>query len=121
MAEHEPLSPAGKAGFGAACAVCCTVPMLVLAGVLSLSAVLAGGATIGALALVMGVAAVVIRGRTSVPALARRALAAGGIVASAAGLADPGSSWSTAAVVIGVALLAVAALLVLPEAAPVRR
>ena len=121
MAEHESLTPAGKAGFGAACAVCCTLPMLVLAGGLSLSTVLAGGATIGALALVVGIAVVVIRRRASLPAVARRAVAGGGIVASAAGLADPGSSWSTAGIAIGVALLAAAALLVLPEAAAVRR
>lgn len=121
MAEDDALSPAGKAGFGVACAVCCAIPMLILAGVLSLSAALAGGATLGALALVIGVAVAVIRRRASLPAAARRAMAVGGVLLSALGLAGAGSAWSTGTTVAGVALLAAAALLVLPEATSLRR
>ena len=121
MVEHDSLSPVGKAGSDVACALCCAGPMLVVTGVLSLSAVLAGAATFGALALVLGVAAAVIRRSASFPAAARRAVAAGGLVASAAGLCGAGSAWRTGAIVVGVALLAAAALLVLPEAASVRR
>lgn len=48
----EELSTKGKAGFGLACAVCCAVPMLVLAGVVSLGAVALGGLGVGAVVLV---------------------------------------------------------------------
>ena len=119
MDRNESPSVAGKAGFGVACAVCCGVPMLVVIGVVSLSAALAGSAALGSLALVIGTAFVVIRRRpASIPRMARRSVAAAGAATSAAGLAlGVSSTWAPMLTSVGVALLAAAALMALPEPA----
>lgn len=48
----EPQSHWRRAAFGVACVACCTVPMLVVAGALSLGAFAFGGVAMGSVAVV---------------------------------------------------------------------
>lgn len=118
MTETE-LTPRGKAGMGAACAVCCAVPMLVIAGVVSLTAVAAVGITGGSVALVAVTTWAFWRRRLPVvPPRARLAMGAAGAAATALGIGIAGSDqdvrrWLVSA---GVAVLACTALLALGDA-----
>ena len=115
MTSDEP-SVRARAGFGAACTVCCALPMLVVTGVVSLAAVAAIGAAVGS-----SVAVVLVTWAFSaerLPALGRwrRAIIATvGVIASAVGLTkiDASPDSGRALVVIGVALLTTTAMLAL--------
>ena len=109
----DDLTWRGKLGFGGACAVCCVVPMLILAGVVSAGTALTGGAALGSLALVgMGVLAVVSGRGPQVTGPVRLAIAVGGLGLATTGLIvlrdslNPGRSL----VSVGLAVLALAAL-----------
>lgn len=109
----DDLSWRGKLGFGGACAVCCAVPMLILGGVVSTGAALAGGAAVGSLALVvLGVFAVVSGRVPPITTRGRGALAAGGLALATAGLIVLRDSESTgrSLVAMGLAVLALVAL-----------
>lgn len=117
MAEPE-LTTRGKVGMGAACAVCCGVPMLVIVGAVSLSAVAAVGIVGGAVALVAVATWAFWRRRlppTTLPGrLAMGAVGAGaaGVGIGIAGSAQDVSRWL---VLAGVAVLACTALLALDD------
>jgi hypothetical protein len=115
----DDLTWRGKLGFGGACAVCCAAPMLVVAGVVSTGAALAGGAAIGSLALVGLTTFRMVSGRApQVTGPVRFAVAAAGLALAAGGLVvlresvSPGRSL----VSMGVAALASAAVLGLASA-----
>jgi hypothetical protein len=115
MASDE-TSVRAKAGFGAACTVCCALPMFVVTGVVSLAAVTAIGAAVGSIVAVVLVTWAFSVGR--LPALGRwrRAIIATvGVIASAVGLTkiDASPDSGRALVVIGVALLTTTAMLAL--------
>jgi hypothetical protein len=118
--SDDDLTGAGRAGLGAACVVCCVAPMLVLAGVVSLAALLAGGVALGSVALVGS--AVWVLHRQRIPKLgraARAAVGAVGVLLALVGLATiDGSSTSLGRSLVssGVALLACAAVLSLAAA-----
>lgn len=110
----DDLTWRGKLGFGGACAVCCGLPMLVVAGVVSTGAALAGGAAVGSLALVSMAALGMMSGRVPrVIGPVRLVVAVAGLGLGTAGLlvlresVSPGRSL----VSIGVAVLASAAVL----------
>lgn len=119
MADGE-LTGTGKAGFGAACVLCCAAPMLVIAGVVSFASLLAGGIAVGSVVLV-GLSVWALH-RRRVPPLrtaTRGAVATAGAVLALAGLVtiDESSSTGRSLVSAGVALLACAAVLTLASAA----
>lgn len=107
-----------KAGLGAACAVCCVIPMLVVTGVITGAAFAAGGAVFAALALVVVATVLVARGRanTIAPSVRLWLFAAGGAGAFA-GLWGLSASRPGAPLVVAlsVATLATAALLALAQ------
>lgn len=111
----------GKLGFGGACAVCCAVPMLVLAGVVSTGAAFAGGAPIGSLLLVGLALLGVVAGRAPrgtgrvrlIVSVIGLGLAATGLLA----LRDS-SAAGRPLVSMGLAVLALAALLALVPDTP---
>lgn len=115
MATSEPTGRA-KAGFGLACAACCGIPVLVVAGVLSVAAAVAIGVTAGSLMLIAWgmwalwrgrMPAVGVRGRVAVALVGTAASAVGLVVGG--GQPEVGRSLTTA----GIAVLAVAALMAL--------
>ena len=119
MSDHE-LTGAGRAGFGAACVVCCGAPMLVLAGVVSLASLLAGGVAVGCVVLIGW--AVWALHRQRIPRFGRAvrlAVGAAGLLLALVGIVtiDGDSSIGRSLVSIGVALLACAAVLALATAA----
>lgn len=114
--DTSDLTPKGKAGFGAACAVCCALPMLVLAGVLSLGALAVGGALVGSVVLVAATAYGVLSGRIgATPRVARLTGAAATATAAVAGVATSSTATARALTAVGVAVLAAAALLALAD------
>lgn len=114
----------GKAAFGAACVVCCAVPMLVVLGVISVGTFIVGGAAVGAAVAVAALAyAVASKRLTTAPATTRRALAIAGGVLALFGLWAAAAETRFAAPLLAVAVAALAgsALLVLVGAPPARR
>ena len=120
MALHDDveLKTGGKVVFGAACAVCCVVPVLVIAGVLTLGALIVGGLAIGAAVAIVALAILVgtRRVRSSAP-MVRLALFAVGGAGAVAGLWGLSTDRTGAApvVVVALAALAAAALLTVAE------
>lgn len=108
----------GRAGMGAACAACCALPMLVVVGVVSAGALVAGGVTVASVGAVATLAfAVSTRRIGPTPSILRRALFAGGGAAAFAGLwAVDRSDDATVVLAAAVGLLASAALLALADA-----
>ncbi len=103
-----------RAGVVAACAVCCGIPMLVLAGAISAGAVLTSGMVAGSLLVVFATTMALVGGR--LPASADRwqlALFAIGGAASFAGIWGAANQRAQAYLMIsvGIAALAAAALL----------
>lgn len=118
MNDMEDLGPGGKTAFGAACVVCCAVPMLVVLGVLSVGAALTGGVTLGAAAGVAGLTWAVASRRVAVtPPVWRYGAVAAGLALTAVGLSSGAAGETQRAVLAaGVGLLAAAALLALGAA-----
>lgn len=112
------------AGVALACAACCAVPMLVIAGVVSIGALAAGVPSLLAAVAVVILAVRVAQGRgPAMPNGAAVAATAGGVVLAGLGLAsarrgDDGQA--VALVVIGVGLLACVALVRLANAVQVQ-
>ena len=106
-----------RVGTGLACAVCCGLPMLVVAGVVSVSALVSAGAVGGALALVAMTTYAVLTGRVgATPRRWRLVLAGVGLGAALSGLAVAESRSSAAVLLgVGVSVLAAAALLALAD------
>lgn len=112
----QSLSPAGRAGLGAACVACCAGPMLLLAGVVSVGAFVTGGVALGSVG-VVGMAALAVHRRWigSTSPWLRLAIGAIGVLLSGIGLAvlddsrDAGRSFVSA----GLAALACAGMLAL--------
>lgn len=114
--DTSDLTPKGKAGFGAACAVCCALPMLVLVGVLSVGALAVGGGLVGSVVLVAATTYGVLSGRIrATPRVARLAGAAVGATAALASLATGSTAAARALAAVGIALVAAAALLALAD------
>lgn len=112
MADDE-LTGAGKAGFGAACVVCCVAPLLVVAGVVSLASLLTGGIALGSVVLI-GLSVWALH-RQTIPLLPRAVRAgagAVGVLLALIGLAtiDGSSSVGRSLVTAAVALLACTAI-----------
>ena len=110
------VGKAGKAGMGAACVVCCAVPMVVLTGVVSVAAALSAGLAAGAVVLVLATAFLVSTGRlASLPDPVRWVLAAAGGVSAFVGLwsLDDDTTTRRAVLIGAVGLLATAGLLAL--------
>lgn len=118
MSDASSRSFLQKVGLGAACAACCVIPMLAVAGVITGAAFAAGGAVLAALALVIVAAVLVAKGRADAiaPSIRLWLVAAGGAGAFA-GLWGLSGSRSGAPIVIAlsVAVLATAALLALVQ------
>ena len=124
MGANDDIGVGGKVAFGAACALCCALPTLVLAGVLTTSALVLGGIVIGG-----GVAVVVLtilvstrRVRAS-SSLVRLSLFTVGGAGAFAGLwgAWTGRNEAASLLVVAVAALSAAALLALAAAQPAPR
>lgn len=108
-----------RAGAAAACVACCAVPMLVIAGVVSLGTAVVAGTTAAAVVAVAGGMWAFWRHRLPVtPLAARLGLAGAGILVAAFGLSrgEPLDGTARSAVAMGVAGLAGAALLALTAA-----
>lgn len=105
------------AAFGAACAVCCGVPMLVVLGVVSLGAALLGGVAVAAVLGLSGLCYILIRRRLGpFPPAVSRGLGVIGIGLGGVGLWLAGSSQPAAPKVLILALAVLgAALLVLAD------
>ena len=107
------------AGMGVACGICCSVPMLLATGALTLGATAFAGVATGGVMAVVATAYLVVRGRA--PALPAVALLAALVVGAALsawglfGLADGADRAETGAVATGLALMACVALLRLPN------
>ena len=115
------LSWRGKLGFGGACAVCCAVPMLIVAGVVSTGAAFAGGAAIGSLLLVgLGLLGVVTGRAPRSTGPVRLIVSVVGVGLAATGLlALRGSSAAGRPLVsVGLGVIALAALLALVPDTP---
>ena len=113
------LETGGKVAFGAACAVCCGLPMLVIAGVLTGGALIVGGVVVGAVSAVIVLAVLVgtRRLRASAPVVRLALFAAGGAGAVAGLWGLWGDRTGAAPIVVGaVGALASAALLTLADA-----
>ncbi len=113
------LSARGKAAYGALCAACCGLPMLVILGIVSVGVAFTVGAAVAAATAVVAVAYLVARRRlVRVPAMARWMLTIGGTTLSGLGLWLARQSADAAPAVLSVALaaLAAAALLALSAA-----
>lgn len=107
-------SVGARFGTGVACAVCCGLPMLVVAGVVSISALLSIGAVAGSVAFVALTTFAVLTGRVSqTPRRWRHMLTGAGLAVALSGLvvADGSRSLATALAAVGVSVLAAAALL----------
>lgn len=120
MAGCNPSGRA-KAGFGAACVACCGVPMLLLAGAISIGAVVTFGVTAGAVTAVFGTTWAFWRRRLpAVGVRARGVVAAAGTAVAATGLLVAGDEpvAGRSMITVGVALLTAGALLAL-SAAPI--
>lgn len=117
MDERE-LSGAGRMALGAACVACCTVPMVVVLGLVSVGAFVRGGVAVGSVVLV-GSFAVAVRQRRVGPTSQwmRMVIGAVGTVLSGTGLAllanqsDAGRPFVAA----GLAVLACAGMLAIPR------
>jgi hypothetical protein len=110
------LTARGKAAFGALCALCCGVPMMVSVGVVSTGIAVTVGASIASAIAVVTMAYLVSRhGAVGVPATTRHLLTSSGAALSALGLWLASTSSGAAATVVslGLASLATAALLAL--------
>lgn len=120
MRTGDELSRRGKAGFAGACVVCCAVPLLVLAGVISLGALAVFGIAAGSIGAVVFVAFGVGSGRlVEASPRVRRVLFAAGGAAAFGGLLNVDQGRRAAGfIAAGVALLACAALLALPANRP---
>ena len=108
------LTARGKAAYGALCALCCGLPMLVILGIVSAGVALTVGASIASVIAVTVIAYLVARRRLiHVPAMARRMLAIGGAGLSGLGiwLAIESADAAPAVLSIALATLAAAALL----------
>ena len=119
VSKDAALSTGDKAGFAAACVMCCAVPMLVLGGALTVGAVLAGGVVVGAIATIAGLTYLVITRRVGASApMIRHALFAAGGSAGVAGLWAASAARSEAATLLAgaIAALAAGALLALADA-----
>ena len=113
MRDNEASGAAGRVAFGAACATCCALPMLVLAGVVSFVTLLAGGIGAASVAAVGWCVWAVHRQRIPPHSRAARvAVEAAGVALAVGGLAAMGRSPDAgrALVSTGVAVLACAAL-----------
>ena len=114
MSSEKPSIPA-KAGFGAACAVCCAFPILVVTGSVSVAALAV--VSIAAAAIVTVAIVTWAFSTDRLPALgrgSRTAIALFGVIVAAYGLAiDISTSSGRSLVTIGVALLTTAAMLAL--------
>lgn len=115
----QSLSPAGRAGLGAACVACCVGPMVLLAGVVSVGAFLTGGVALGSVGIV-GMTALAVRRRRigSTPPSLRLAIGAIGVLLSGIGLAilDDSRDVGRSFVAAGVGALACAGMLALGQA-----
>lgn len=100
------------------CAACCALPMLVIAGALSVGAVMLGGLSATSVLAVIWMSVAAARGRLHPPPLPVRLVIAG----SGAGVAMVGfmlsGRWASSFITVSVALLAAAALLALTAARP---
>lgn len=115
----DALSPKGRAAFGAVCATCCAIPMLLLAGVVSVGAFVAGGVALGAVGVVaLSALAILRRWIVSTSPLLRTGIAVVGMVLAGTGLALLGSSRDAGRLFVsgGVAALASAGMLALAQA-----
>jgi peptidoglycan/LPS O-acetylase OafA/YrhL len=112
----DELGRRGKVGFVSACALCCVVPMLLIAGLVSLGALVTLGVAAASIAAVAMVAVGVGSGRlTDVSPRLRRVLFAAGGAAAFGGLLNANHGARAAAfIAVGVGLLACCALLSLP-------
>lgn len=121
MGTNDDLGAGGKVAFGAACALCCALPMLVLAGVLTTGALLLGGIVIGGLAAVVTLTMLVSTRRVRASSNAvRLGLFTVGGAGAFAGLwaAWAGRNGAAALLVVAVAALSAAALLALAATQP---
>ena len=123
MTTRDELSFRGKVTVGATCALCCVLPMLVVAGVASIGTLLTLGVAAASSAAVVVVALAVGSGRFAyASAPLRRALFAVGGAAAFGGLLNVGhNSRAATFIAIGIASLACCALLSLPAARPTGR
>lgn len=104
------LSARGKAAYGALCAACCGLPMLVILGIVSVGVAFTVSAAIATATAVVATAYLVARRRLiRVPAMARWMLAIGGMTLSGLGLWLAHESADAAPAVLSVALAALAA------------
>lgn len=107
--------------FGAACGVCCGLPMLIVAGALSIGTAAFAGVAVGGILAVAATAYLVVRRRTpDLPPVAAMAVFAVGAALSGFGLvrmADDADRIATGMVAAGLALLACLTLLRLPDQA----
>jgi hypothetical protein len=123
MTEEVELGTRGKVAFGAACALCCALPMVVIAGVLSVGALIVGGVVAGATSAVLALALLVSARRVrTTRTVVRRALFAAGTATAVAGLWGAWTDRTGAAqlLVTAIAALAAAALLALGDARATR-
>jgi hypothetical protein len=106
------------AGMGLACGICCALPMLLVAGVLSVGTAAFAGIATGAVVAVCSTAYLVMRRRTpKLPGVALLTAFVLGVALSGwglVGLADDADRAATGAVAAGLALLACVTLLRLP-------
>ena len=104
------LTGRGKAAYGAACAVCCGLPMLVILGIVSIGVAVTVGVSIASAIAVAGTAYLVAQRRlTHVSTMVRRMLAIGGAGFSGLGLWLAIESADTAPAVLSLAVAALAA------------
>lgn len=123
MGNHLTRQILGKLGFGLACAVCCVLPMLVLAGLVTGASLAIGGAVFVAVASIVITTVLVATGRAgAIATKARVPLAGLGCAAAAVGLwgISTGRTGAPPIVILSVAALTVAALLSLTDAGPRR-
>ena len=112
------LGRRGRLVFASACAACCTLPVLVLAGAVTLGALAVGGAALAGVALTIETAAAVVTGRIDRSDQRARVL----IAATGAALALVGllGRIFKPPLILGVSLLAAASLLALAGSGAVR-
>ncbi|MEO5839019.1 MAG: hypothetical protein ABIQ73_10805 [Acidimicrobiales bacterium] len=120
MGTRTELGGRGKAGVGGACAVCCAVPMLLFAGVVSSAALLSFGVAVAEVVAVVVIAVGTGSGRlVNASPWVRRVLFAIGGAAALGGLLDVSDRARAASLIgVGIAALACCALLSLPPAKP---
>ena len=120
MRRRDELGRRGKVGVGGACAVCCVVPMLVLAGLVSIGTLLTFGVAAASVAAVVVVALGVGSGRLAdASPWVRRVLFAVGGAAALRRLFDVSDGARAATfIAIGIAALACCSLLSLPPVRP---